>query len=96
MRWGKSRQEFVRPVQWAVVLFDNKTISTNILGIESSNISRGHRFHSQGDILIESPASYKETLHKAFVIVDFEERRELIRKGVIAAAEECQWHSSYR
>ena len=87
MRWGKSRQEFVRPVQWAVVLFDNKTISTNILGIESSNISRGHRFHSQGDILIESPASYKETLHKAFVIVDFEERRELIRKGVIAAAE---------
>lgn len=87
MRWGKSRQEFVRPVQWAVVLFDSKTINTNILGIESSNISRGHRFHSQGDILVESPASYKETLYKAFVIVDFEERRELIRKGVIAAAE---------
>ena len=87
MRWGKSRQEFVRPVQWAVVLFDNKTISTNILGIESSNISRGHRFHSQGDILIESPASYKETLYKAFVIVDFDERRELIRDGVIAAAQ---------
>ena len=87
MRWGKSRQEFVRPVQWAVVLFDSKTINTNILGIESSNISRGHRFHSQGDILIESPASYKDTLYKAFVIVDFEERRELIRQGVIAAAE---------
>ncbi|MGB0449551.1 MAG: glycine--tRNA ligase subunit beta [Porticoccaceae bacterium] len=86
MRWGKSRQEFVRPVQWAVVLFDSKTIHSNILGIESSNISRGHRFHSQGDILIESPASYKETLYKAFVIVDFEERRELIRQGVIAAA----------
>jgi len=86
MRWGKSRQEFVRPVQWAVVLFDSKTINANILGIESSNISRGHRFHSQGDILIESPASYKDTLYKAFVIVDFEERRELIRQGVIAAA----------
>jgi glycyl-tRNA synthetase beta chain len=86
MRWGKSRQEFVRPVQWAVVLFDSKTIETSILGIESSNISRGHRFHSQGDILIESPASYKETLYKAFVIVDFDERRELIRDGVIAAA----------
>ena len=34
MRWGRSRQEFVRPVQWAVVLFDNKTMTTNILGIE--------------------------------------------------------------
>ncbi len=86
MRWGKSRQEFVRPVQWAVVLFDGKTINTNILGIESSNISRGHRFHSQGDILIDSPANYKDRLHKAFVIVDFEERRELIRQGVAAAA----------
>ena len=86
MRWGKSRQEFVRPVQWVVVLFNNKTITTNILGINSSNISRGHRFHSQGDILIESPDSYKDTLHKAFVIVDFDERRELIRKGVMAAA----------
>jgi glycyl-tRNA synthetase beta chain len=87
MRWGKSRQEFVRPVQWAVVLFDGKTIETSILGIESSNISRGHRFHSEGDILIESPASYKETLYKAFVIVDFDERRELIRDGVITAAQ---------
>ena len=87
MRWGKSRQEFVRPVQWAVVLFDGKTISTNILGIESSNTSRGHRFHSQGEILIDSPASYKETLYNAYVIVDFETRRDLIRQGVIAAAQ---------
>tara|TARA_B110000879_G_scaffold68338_1_gene95662 strand:- start:7448 stop:9529 length:2082 start_codon:yes stop_codon:yes gene_type:complete len=86
MRWGKSRQEFVRPVQWAVVLFDNKTIHTPILGIESSNISRGHRFHSEGDIIIEAPAHYRDRLYKAFVIVDFEERRELIREGVIAAA----------
>jgi glycyl-tRNA synthetase beta chain len=86
MRWGKSRQEFVRPVQWAVVLFDSKTVQTTILGIESGNTSRGHRFHSQGDILIESPASYRETLYKAFVIVDFDERRELIRDGVTAAA----------
>ena len=86
MRWGKSRQEFVRPVQWMVLLFNSKTIQTSILGIESSNISRGHRFHSQGNILIESPASYKEALYKAFVIVDFDERRELIRDGVIAAA----------
>ena len=87
MRWGKSRQEFVRPVQWAVVLFDNKTIESNILGVTSNNLSRGHRFHSEGDLLIESPASYQETLRKAFVIVDFAERRELIRQGVIAAAE---------
>lgn len=89
MRWGRSRQEFVRPVQWAVVLFDGNTVNTNILGVESGNTSFGHRFHSEGEITIESPASYKEVLHNAFVMVDFQERREFIRNGVIAAAKEA-------
>ena len=89
MRWGKSRQEFVRPVQWAVVLFDGNTVNTDILGVESGNSSRGHRFHSEGEITIESPASYKEALQKAFVMVDFQERREFIRDGVIAAAKQA-------
>jgi len=86
MRWGKSRQEFVRPVQWAVVLFDNTTVITNILGVTSGNTTRGHRFHSQGDIVVTSPAAYQETLYNAFVIVDFAQRRDIIRQGVIAAA----------
>ena len=89
MRWGKSRQEFVRPVQWAVVLFDGNTVDTDILGVESGNSSRGHRFHSEGEITIESPANYKEALQKAFVMVDFQERREFIRDGVIAAAKQA-------
>lgn len=89
MRWGKSRQEFVRPVQWAVVLFDGNTVNTDILGVKSGNSSRGHRFHSEGEITIESPASYKEALQKAFVMVDFQERREFIRDGVIAAAKQA-------
>jgi glycyl-tRNA synthetase beta chain len=86
MRWGRSRQEFVRPVQWAVVLFGNETVAIDILGVTSGNLSRGHRFHSTGDIQITSPASYRDTLHDAFVMVDFAERRELIRQGVMAAA----------
>ena len=86
MRWGKSRQEFVRPVQWAVVLFDNTTVTTNILGVTSGNTTRGHRFHSQGDIVVTSPAAYQETLYNAFVIADFAQRRDIIRQGVIAAA----------
>ena len=86
MRWGKSRQEFVRPVQWAVVLFGDHTVETDILGLTSSNLSRGHRFHSQGDIPLKSPASYRDSLYDAFVIVDFAERRDLIQKGVLDTA----------
>jgi len=87
MRWGRSRQEFVRPVQWAVVLFGNHTVAIDILGVTSGNQSRGHRFHSSGDIEITSPANYRDALYDAFVMVDFAERRELIRRGVVAAAE---------
>lgn len=86
MRWGRSRQEFVRPVQWAVLLFGDDTVAANILGLTSGNLSRGHRFHSTGDIQITSPASYRDALYSAFVMVDFAERRELIRQGVLAAA----------
>ena len=38
MRWGRSRQEFVRPVQWAVVLFGNETVAIDILGVTSGNL----------------------------------------------------------
>ena len=89
MRWGKSRQEFVRPVQWAVVLFGDETIKTDILGVSSGNLSRGHRFHSSGEVVIESPATYRDALYNAFVIVDFAERRELIRAGVMDAAKKA-------
>jgi len=86
MRWGRSRQEFVRPVQWAVVLFGDDSVAIDILGVTSGNLSRGHRFHSTGNIEITSPATYRDKLYDAFVMVDFAERRELIRQGVMAAA----------
>lgn len=86
MRWGRSRQEFVRPVQWAVVLFGSDTVAIDILGVTSGNLSRGHRFHSAGNIEITAPAAYRDALYDAFVMVDFAERRELIRQGVMAAA----------
>lgn len=86
MRWGSKKVEFVRPVQWAVLLFDGKVCRETILGIEAGNASRGHRFHSAAEIIIDSPASYAEQLEKAFVIVDFSRRRNIIRQGVTTLA----------
>ncbi len=53
MRWGSSRAEFVRPVHWLLCLFGEETLRyENILGLCSGNTTRGHRFHSKGDITI--------------------------------------------
>lgn len=86
MRWGSSKEEFVRPVQWAVLLFDGVVHKEQILGLTSGNSSRGHRFHSQGEVVIKSPDSYAEQLYQAKVIVDFAKRREIIRAGAIELA----------
>ncbi|MEH6617720.1 MAG: glycine--tRNA ligase subunit beta, partial [Porticoccus sp.] len=87
MRWGANREEFVRPVHWIVMLLGSHVVNTQVMGLTAGNTSRGHRFHSNGEIVIQSPTSYQDDLRSAYVITDFSERRELIRQGVIAAAE---------
>ena len=52
------------------------------MGVTSGNVSRVHRVHSSGNIVIESPQSYVQQLQDAYVIADFAKRREIIRSGV--------------
>ncbi len=87
MRWGARREEFVRPVHWIVMLLGNDIVNAQVMGLSAGNTSRGHRFHSKGDIAIQSPSRYEDSLRSAHVITNFAERRELIRQGVITAAE---------
>jgi glycyl-tRNA synthetase beta chain len=86
MRWGASRTEFVRPVHWVVAIYGNNSSLGTIFGINTSNESRGHRFHGPERIVIESPASYESTLERAKVIACFERRKSLILSQVHACA----------
>lgn len=87
MRWGASRIEFVRPIQWVVLLLDNEILTENILGIDASNTTRGHRFHANQNLVIESSENYAELLEKdAKVIADFDKRKAMIKSQVEAAA----------
>ena len=88
MRWGYKREEFVRPAQWAVLLFNNEVLNDSILGIAASNTSRGHRFHANHEIVIESPSSYQQQMRDAYVIADFNERKDIISQGVAKLAED--------
>jgi len=88
MRWGSSRIEFVRPVQWLIMLFGTDVVKGEVLGLSAGNTSRGHRFHANKDIIISAPADYQQAMRDAFVIVDYNERKELIRAQVKAKGEE--------
>ncbi len=85
MRWGSSRDEFVRPVHWAVLLFGSEVIKTTILGVETGAETRGHRFHHPDSIHLNAPEFYQRLLRgQGKVIASFAERRAEVRKQVEA------------
>ena len=88
MRWGRSRDEFLRPVQWLVLLLGDAVLPLQLFGLESGRESRGHRFHHNTPLAIRSPAAYRDTLREARVLVDMDERRALIAEQVLALANE--------
>ncbi|AAP99875.1 MULTISPECIES: glycine--tRNA ligase subunit beta [Prochlorococcus] len=85
MRWGSGDSRFSRPVRWLVALLDDNEIKVKLPDTDpeilSGRLSRGHRLVSN-EILIESSGEYFEILRGAGVIVDREERLDLIKSLV--------------
>jgi glycyl-tRNA synthetase beta chain len=87
MRWGSLPGEFVRPVHWLVLLFGNDVVPVELLGVTSGRHSQGHRFHYPHPIEISSAQQYAKQLKEtAYVVVDMNERREIIHQQVLALA----------
>jgi len=87
MRWGNRDIEFVRPVHWLLMLHGKDTVPGSVLGVQSGNVSRGHRFHAPGEIKITEPGKYLSLLErKGFVIADFDARRDRIIEGIAEEA----------
>ncbi|SDK43203.1 glycine--tRNA ligase subunit beta [Microbulbifer yueqingensis] len=87
MRWGARREEFVRPVHWLLMLFGNEVVEGEVLGLQAGNTTRGHRFHCNRELEVHSPKDYVQKLRDpGHVVVDFAERREMIRDQVTAEA----------
>lgn len=87
MRWGSSRDEFVRPVHWLVALLGETVVGCQILGLTSGRETRGHRFHCSEVKALASATEYESVLKSAYVIADFDARRESIRQQVVQQAE---------
>jgi glycyl-tRNA synthetase beta chain len=87
MRWGNLDAEFVRPVHWAVLLFGNDVIETEILAVKTGRETRGHRFHHPGKLYLGEPEAYEALLlTEGRVIADFAKRREAVRAQALEAA----------
>lgn len=88
MRSGASRNEFVRPVQWAVLMQDDTVIDATIQGRQTGTQTRGHRFHSPDYHNIAHANDYEELLSGLKVVADFDKRQMLIKNQVKTLADE--------
>lgn len=77
MRWGYNDEKFSRPIKWVVSILDRDEVKIKIIDKESSIYTRGHRF-AQQKVIIGDPKDYVETMRNACVIVDQDERKQII------------------
>ncbi|SHI88668.1 glycine--tRNA ligase subunit beta [Lutispora thermophila] len=88
MKWGNKSFRFARPVRWLMPIFGDELVEFNKDDIRCSKYTKGHRVLSEGDIEITNASEYFDKMRKAYVIVDQNERREIIKKQCEEIAKE--------
>jgi len=78
MRWGDGDFAWVRPLQSIVCLLGGKVVPFTLAGIESGNVTTGHRFHGNDRITVTSFEDYGTKLYAAKVLLPLDERAEMI------------------
>jgi len=94
MRWGEASLSteslrWVRPLSGIVALLGEELVECEVHGVTSGWVTMGHRFHHSGDITIGSADDYAEKLRACHVIVDHEERQDIVRERASAVASEA-------
>ena len=89
MRWGAKSAEsgslkWVRPLQSILCTFGPETEEPVVInfeagGVQSGNVTYGHRFHAPEAINVRRFEDYSASLEKAKVVLDADRRKEIIR-----------------
>ena len=87
MRWGDGDLKWVRPLHHILCTFDGEVVPFEVAGIQSGDVTEGHRFISPDPIQARSFDPYAEGLARAHVMLDPEVREEKILGEARALAE---------
>lgn len=76
---GNTSVRFVRPVHGLVAMHGSAVIDTTAFGINSTNVSHGHRFMGRYSFEINSADTYeKQLLEEGMVVANYKERKSYI------------------
>ena len=91
MRWGSGTLRWVRPLRSILCLFGGQPVPFGIGGLESGNVTYGHRFIAPEAITISDPNDYVRALDEAHVLVDATIREAMIaeKATTLAASVDC-------
>ena len=96
MRWGVSSFTWVRPLQRIVCLMDGVVVPFSLRrgddachGLESGDVTEGHRVHAPHPFKVSGCRQYASALHASYVVLAAEDRVSIIRQGIegLTAAE---------
>lgn len=82
MRWGDKEVRFARPIHWMIGFFGDALIPVTFADISSGQITRGHRVLGSQEIQVANVQDYFAKLRDNGVILDQEERGQMIIEQV--------------
>ena len=87
MRWGDKETHFVRPVHTVTMLMGADVIPSEVLGITSDRVIRGHRFMGEAEFTIAHADEYPAILEtRGKVMADYDARKAMIKRDAEKAA----------
>ncbi|WP_102263627.1 glycine--tRNA ligase subunit beta [Mesobacillus jeotgali] len=91
MRWADLELRYVRPIKWLVAMFGKDIIPFEIAGVQTGNVTRGHRFLGEGEIQLTDPQEYEEALLGQYVVADAKKRKDAITSQLEKIEDENGW-----
>ena len=82
MRWADTTLAFARPIQWLLALYDGEVVDLVVEEVRSGTCTRGHRFMAPHEFSVSGFADYVAGLGERSVIVDPEQRRQMVIREV--------------
>ncbi len=93
MRWGEGTCYWVRPLKSILCVIsgdnlDSETVDFSVANVTSGNRTQGHEFMANECFEVKNFADYEQKLRARFVMINQNERRELIEEALKKIAQD--------
>jgi len=89
MRWAALPTRWVRPIHSIICVFDGTVVPITFADVSASNTTAGHRFLAPDPIPVENFDDYVHKLRTAKVVLDHQERCQIIGSAAMTLAEKA-------